>query len=97
MKAKLMYCVEFGRNDYSDPEEWEVELTPEEAKIYRKVIKNDLDFDDFPELEAVKERAIKEIEKAEQENMEILSEESGYDEDEDGDMYDSCSVNVWFA
>lgn len=74
MKVNLEYGVIFGKGDSVGGIPWEVDLTDEEYAVYLKCINdeemalcymNAWELDDFPELQAVLERAHCEIEENE--------------------------------
>lgn len=73
--VKLEYYACFGRGDYSDTIEWEVDLTDEEYAAYCKAIEDETDFEDDPLLQAVLDRARLEI-------IEADDSLADYDEDE---------------
>ena len=48
---ELSYAVEFGKGDSSDWLDWEIDLTPEEEKIYLKAIEERVPLNEVEGLE----------------------------------------------
>ncbi len=67
MKIKLNYHVKCGKYDNNeDIFDWEVESTDEDVeKAYKKAVMIGADFEDVPELVALRDRGYKEIEQVE--------------------------------
>ena len=68
MTIVLNYGVTFGKCDGSDILEWDVELTDEQEKAYKKAWMTGADPDDVPELQKICDAARPEIEEVEIQN-----------------------------
>lgn len=74
-KAELVYYCVFGKCDYGDECEWEVELTAEEERLYDDALKNGKDPNEADELQAALQRAYKQIEEEEIQNLLDMEDE----------------------
>lgn len=74
--VKLEYYACFGRGDYSDTIEWEFNLTDEEYAAYCQAKEDGTPFEKVPVLQAVLDRAFREI--AEEEAAILLENEDEY-------------------
>ena len=68
MTIILNYGISFGKGDGSDAFEWEMELSEEQEKVYKKALMIGADPEDVPELEALCDEAYNEIEEEEIQN-----------------------------
>lgn len=75
MTVQLQYYVSFGKGDSSDYIDWEIELTEEEEIAYKKAFRDEIPFDEVPELQEVLARAYAEIEEMEISNGIDMGEE----------------------
>ena len=79
MTVTLEYYVKFGKGDYSETQEWEVELTKEQEAAYKKARMTEPDVRNYwniPGLDAVLKKAYSEIEEM---VLEDLIGEDGYE------------------
>ena len=87
----LQYCVCFGKNDYSDWLDWDIELDGDEETAYQRVVQAGDNPNDCAELRYILDRASEDIMVDAKENFQE------YDMlDEDGEIPDGWSVIVEF-
>lgn len=71
----LQYYACFGKGDYSDTMEWEVELTEEQQVAFKKAVMTQTELDDVEELSKICDAVYPEIEQIEIENCLELDDE----------------------
>ena len=75
MTINLNWGVVFGKGDSSDVFEWEVELTEEQERAYKRALMTGASFEDYPELEELCSEAYSEIEEEELDNLRSFDDE----------------------
>lgn len=83
MEVKLYYWFNFGKCD-SEGGEWTVELTDEEAALYKQAAKDELDLDEVEGLKDALDRVREDILEQEMDNAREVAEidDEEFDEEE---------------